>query len=175
MLPKCVWNHCQISMMKIWQYFALFSWRKSDSTSPQVCCSAQNTILTKFLSWEYSNRDAPFSRRKSNKVSHLVCYSTPARFHACVYGVYQHGSRQSHRNDHAHSTTWICTYNNRLKHLLMSQGPEHSWLKRVTHIATKVHHTKCMITHTHASIYIYIYIYTHTHTPGTMLSHKTEM
>ena len=41
----------------------------------------------------------------------------------------------------------------------MSQGPEHSWLRRVTHVAMIVHHTKCTITHAHVGIYIYIYIY----------------
>ena len=67
MLPKCVWNHCQISMVKIRQHFALFSWEKSSSASPQVRCSAQNTILTKLSPWEYSNGDTPFSLWKSTK------------------------------------------------------------------------------------------------------------
>ena len=58
----------------------------------------------------------------------------------------------------------------------MPQGQEHSWLKRVTHVAMRVHHTKCTITHTHAVIYIYIYIHTHTntYTSCTMLSHKQK-
>ena len=50
----------------------------------------------------------------------------------------------------------------------MSQGLEDLWLERVAHVATRVHHTKCMITHTHTDIYIYIYI----HTLCTMLSHR---
>ena len=45
----------------------------------------------------------------------------------------------------------------------MPQGQEHSWLKRVTHVAMRVHHTKCTITYTHAVIYIYIYTHTHKH------------
>ena len=50
----------------------------------------------------------------------------------------------------------------------MPQGQEHSWLERVIHVATGVHHTKCTITHTHIGIYIYIY----THTSCIMLSHR---
>ena len=33
--------------------------------------------------------------------------------------------------------------------------------ERFTHVATRVHHTKCIITHIQAYIYIYIYIYIH--------------
>ena len=70
-----------------------------------------------------------------------------------------HGSRQLHHNDRANNIAWICTYNNRFKHIPTLQGQEHSWLARVTCVITRVHHTKCMITHTHVGIYIYI----HTH------------
>ena len=66
-------------------------------------------------------------------------------------------SRQSHR------MTWICTYNNCLDHILMSQGPKHSLLERVAHVSTRVHHTKCTITHTHKGI--------HTH-PHTYIIHN---
>ena len=70
-----------------------------------------------------------------------------------------HGSRQSHRDDLAHYIEWICTYGNHLKRIPTLQGQELSWLGRITHIATRVHNTKCIITHMHASIYIYIYIH----------------
>ena len=51
-----------------------------------------------------------------------------------------HGSGRSHRCDYAHSMIWICTYNKCLEHILMSQGPKHSWLEKVAHVATRVHH-----------------------------------
>ena len=69
-----------------------------------------------------------------------------------------HGSRQSHHDDCAHNIAWICTYDNCLKHIPILQGQELSWLERVTHVAMRVHHTKCTITQTHTSKYIYIYI-----------------
>ena len=69
-----------------------------------------------------------------------------------------HGSGWSHRNDHAHNIAWIPIYNHHVEHIPTLQGQEHSWLERVAHIATRVHHTKCMITHTCRHIYIYIYI-----------------
>ena len=58
-----------------------------------------------------------------------------------------HGSRQSHHNNHAHNIAWICTYNNCLECIPIQQGQEHSWLERATFIVTRVHHTKCTITH----------------------------
>ena len=62
---------------------------------------------------------------------------------------------RSHRNDCAHNIAWICTYNNCLGHIPTLQGQEHSWLERVAHVATRVHHTKCTITHIQAYIGIY--------------------
>ena len=67
-----------------------------------------------------------------------------------------HGSRQSHDNDCAHNIVWICTYGNHPEHIPILRGQEFSWLEWVTHVATRVHHTKCTITHTRAGIYIYI-------------------
>ena len=46
----------------------------------------------------------------------------------------------------------------------MSQDLEYSWLERVDHITTKVHHTKCMITHTHAGTHTHTHTHTHIHT-----------
>ena len=43
------------------------------------------------------------------------------------------GSWRSHRGDYAHSMTRICTYSNRLEHILMPQGQKHPWPKKVTH------------------------------------------
>ena len=83
------WSHCQISTTKIRQYFVFFWWWKSYSTSPQVCHSTQNTILTKLSLWEYGNKGAPFSLRKFSKVSGLVRYGAPAKLRACVYGARQ--------------------------------------------------------------------------------------
>ena len=180
--------------MKIWQHFALFSWQKSSNASPQVRHSTQNAILTKLSSWEYSNGDAPFSRWKSDRVSHLVCYCTPTGFHAYVTtranmlvlgragapksikhidtcrihgetdATKWHGLRRSHRGDHAHSMTWICTYSKCLEHILIPKCQENSWLERVAYI--RVHHTKCTITHTHTNIYI--------NASCTMLSHRAR-
>ena len=96
------------------------------------------------------------------------------RIHGETNVIWWHGSRQSHCDDRAHNITWIYTYGNRLEHILVLQGQELSWLERVTHVATRVHHTKYTITHTHASIYICIYIYIHIHTSCTMLSHKAR-
>ena len=79
-----------------------------------------------------------------------------------------HGSRQSHRNDHAHNIAWICIYGNCLDNIPILQGQELSWLERVTHVVTRVHHSKCTITHTHTGKYIYIYTYA----SCTILSHK---
>ena len=79
------------------------------------------------------------------------------RIHNETNVTWWHGSRQSHHDDRAHNRAWICIYGNRLKHIPILQGQELSWLERVTHIATRVNHTKCTITHTRASIYIYIH------------------
>ena len=49
-----------------------------------------NAILTKLSKWEYSNGDAPFSQRKSGRVSHLVHYGTPIGFRICVFSAYRH-------------------------------------------------------------------------------------
>ena len=61
----------------------------------------------------------------------------------------QHGSRQSHRDDHAHNISWICTYSNCHEHIPTLQGQEHSWLEMVAYLATRVHHTKCTIRRCH--------------------------
>ena len=90
MISKCVWSHCQISTVKIWQHFALFSWWKSGSTSPQMHHSTQNTILTKLSTWEYGNRDALFSQQKSGRFLRLVRYGASAGFCVYVYGAYRH-------------------------------------------------------------------------------------
>ena len=191
---KCVWSHCQISMAKIRQYFTLFLWRKFGNASSQMQHNTQNAIFTKFLTWEYGNGDAPFSQRKFDRVLRLVRYGTPAGFCVCVYNAnrhahtmtsrslpsvkhvdachihketnvtWWHGSRQLHHDDHAHNIAWVCTYGIHLQCIPTLQGQELSWLERVTHIATRVHHTKCTITHT--------YIYTHTHTSCAMQPHK---
>ena len=89
-ISKCFWSHRQIPTMKIRQHFALFSWWKSGSASPQMCHSTQNTILTMLSMWEYGNRDALFSQRKSGRFSRFVCYGASAGFCVYVYGVYWH-------------------------------------------------------------------------------------
>ena len=95
--------------------------------------------------------------RASQSIEHIdTCH-----IHKETVVTWWHGARWSHRGDYAHNMTWICTCNKCLKRILMPQGQEHSWLKRVAHIATKVHHTKSTITHTYACIYIYIYIHMH--------------
>ena len=174
------------------QHFTLFLWRKCSSFLPQAYYSTQNTILTKLLLWEYGNRGAPFSWRKSSIVSRLVRTSKVSRLciwrmptyscqdelkplkassilmHVAYTGkpmsLRWHGSRQSHRDDHAHNKAWIYTYNNCLEHIPTLQGQEHSWLVRVAHLATWVHHIKCTITHIQAHIDI--------HTSCIILSHR---
>ena len=68
-----------------------------------------------------------------------------------------HESWQSPHGDNTHSMTQICTYSNRLKHILMPQGQEHSWPERMTHVTIRIHHTKCTITRRHT------HMHTHTH------------
>ena len=121
-LPKCVWERCQISMAKIQLHFALFSGQKFSSALPQVRHSTQNTILTKLSPWEYNNRDALFSQWKSGRVLRLVCYGALARFRACVYGTCQHAYTRTSRSlsklqvywyvlhtrgNRCHMVTWI--------------------------------------------------------------------
>ena len=104
------------------------------------------------------------------RVPTCSCYNKPESLKAlsilmCITytgkPTWWHGSGWSHHDDHAHNIAWIRTYNHCLEHIPTLQGQEHSWLERVAHIATRVHHTKCMITHTCRHIYIYIdtYIY----------------
>ena len=75
------------------------------------------------------------------------------RVHGETDVTWWHGSGRWHCDDYAHSMTRICTYNRCLDHILMPQGQEHSWLERVAHVAIRVHHTKCTITHTHTYIH----------------------
>ena len=91
---------------KIWQHFALFSWRKSDNAFPQVRHSTQNAILTKLSLWEHDNGGAPFSRQKFNRVSCLVRYSALARFHSCVYGACQHACVRTSSSPSMHQAYW---------------------------------------------------------------------
>ena len=81
------------------------------------------------------------------------------RIHGETNVAWWHGSWQSYRDDHAHNIAWICTYDNRFEHIPILQGEELSWVEKVTHVAMRVHHAKCRITHTHRGIYIYIYIH----------------
>ena len=148
-----------------------------------MCHSMPNAILTKPSMWEYSNGDASFSQRKSGEVSYMCIWCVSmcshcdepkpskglehidtCRIHKETNVTWWHGSRQSHRNDHEHNLAWICTYNNRLEHIPILQGQELSRLQRVAHVATRVHHTKCTITHIQADIDI--------HTSCTILSHQ---
>ena len=98
-----------------------------------------------------------------SRPSKVLKYVDMYHIHGETNVTWWHGSRQSHYDDRAHNITWICTYGNRLEHIPILQGQKLSWLERVAHVAMKVHHTKCIITHTHAGIYIYIYIYLHTY------------
>ena len=175
------------------QHFALFLWQKSSIALPQIRHSTQNAILTKLSTWEYGNGDALFSRQNpaefhiycamAHQQGFMPVYTAHAnmlvlgqaeapqsikhvdtcRIHEKTDVTWWHGLRRSHRGDYAHSMTWICTYSKCLEHILMPQGQKHSWLKRVTHVAMRVHHTKCTITHPHTRSHIYIYIHTHTH------------
>ena len=169
-----------------------------------MCYSTPNAILTKLSIREYSIGDAPYHGENLaefhvwcvmahqqgflfvyiTRIDMLILWRVEAlqsikhvdahRIHGETNVTWWHGSRQSHRDDRAQNIAWICIYNNRLEHIHILEGQELLWLKRVAHVAMKVHHTKCIITHTHAGIYIYIYIYifTYIHTSCTMLSHK---
>jgi len=154
-----------------------------------MCHSTQNTILTKLSPWEYGNKDAPFHGENPAEFRvwcttvHLQGFvlmnmarvnmlvpgwaGTPqsikhvdtCRIHREIDVTWWHGLGQLHCGDYKHSMTLICTYNNRHERILLSQGPKHLWLERVTHVAMRVHHTKCTITHTRTDIYIYIHTY----------------
>ena len=58
-------------------------------------------------------------------------------------------------------------YDNHLEHIPTLQGQELSWLERVTHIAMRVHHTKCTITHIQIDIDI--------HTSYAMQLHRRKV
>ena len=89
-----------------------------------------------------------------------------SRIHRETNVTWWHGLGQSNRDDCADNIAWIYTYINFLGHIHTLQGQEKKWLERVAHIATKVHHTKCTITHIQAYIDI--------HTSFTKLSHRVR-
>ena len=153
MLPKCVWNHCQISMEKIRQHFAYV--RSGNPTALCLKCVIahkilflpsfhhENTVmgmphfhsenLAEFWVWCAMVHQQGFmpvymARAKMlmpgwvgalQRIGHIdMC-----RIHEETDVTWWNWSRQSHR------MTWICTYNNCLDHILMSQGPKHSLLE----------------------------------------------
>ena len=59
---------------------------------------------------EYGNGDAPFSQRKSSKVSHLVHYGVPTGFHACVYGTCQHARARTSQSPSKHYAHWYVSH-----------------------------------------------------------------
>ena len=81
-----------------------------------------------------------------------IMHIDTCRIHGETDVTWWHGSRRSHHDDYAHKMTWICTYSNRFKQILMPQGQEHLWSERVTLVAMRGHHTKCTITHTYVGI-----------------------
>ena len=125
-LSKCDWNHCQISTAKIWQHFALFSWRESSSTLPTVHHSTRNTVLTKLLMWEYGNGDASFSWRKILQVLHLVHYGASEGFCICVCSVYQHARTETSRSPSKHQVYWC------MSHTRGNQRHLVTWIKTIT-------------------------------------------
>ena len=143
-----IWQQrCPIFTEKIWQSFTFSAlWRTSRASF--LCIRRVPTCLC----WDKSE---PL---KASSILMRVTYTRKPMT------LRWHGSRQSHNDDRAHNIVWICTYSKCLKCILTQQGHEHSWLERVAHIATRVHHTKCTITHIQAYIDI--------HTSCTMLSHR---
>ena len=146
---------CPIFTAKIQKSFAFNAlWRTSEVSS--------------FCVWHLS----ACSHCDEPKPSKVLEHVETCRMHRETNVTWWHGSRQSHYDDRAHCIAWICTYDNCLEHIPILQGQELSWLERVTHVATRVHHTKCTITHTQTTRHIYIY--THIHASCTMLSHRVE-
>ena len=86
------------------------------------------------------------------------------RIHGETNVTWWHKLGRSHRDDCAQNIAWICTHSNCLGHIPTLQGQENLWLEMVAHIAMRVHHTKCTITHIQAYINI--------HTSCIMLSHR---
>ena len=91
-----------------------------------MCHSIPNAILTKLLTWEYSNGDVPFSRQKFGRVSRLVCYGAPTAFRICVYGTYRHACIVTSRSLSKHQACWcvLHTQGNQC-HLVI-------WIKTIT-------------------------------------------
>ena len=156
MLSKCVWSRCQISTTKIRQHFALFSWRKSDGASPQMHHSTQNAILTKPSTWEYENRDAPFSRLKSSSVSCSVHYGASAVFRICVHNAYRHARTVMSRSPSKHQACWCMSHTRGNQCHLVTWSKTSRYKYRYTYI---MHNAKRTITHIQADIHIHIYTY----------------
>ena len=178
-LSKCVWSRCQISTATIQQHFAVFSCIIARQMLFSPSFQRENAVMgmphfhgknpTKFHVWCTMAHQQGFVTLYMVLIDMLILWWAEAlqsvkhvnacRIHRETNITWWHGSRQSHRDDHAHSIAWICIYGNRLEHIPILEGQELSWLDKITHIATRVHHTKCTITHTHVGIYIYMCVY----------------
>jgi len=68
------WERCDLyqCFASTFRIVAKFTRRKSGNILPLVHYNTQNTIFTKLLLWEYGNKGAPFSRKKSSRVLCLV-------------------------------------------------------------------------------------------------------
>ena len=139
---------CLIFAVKIWQSF-MFGVLWHTSFMPMY--TARDNMLV--LGWA--------------KAPQSIKHIDACRIHGETNVTWWHGLGRSHCNDCAHNIAWICTYNNWLGHIPTSQGQEHPWLERVAHVATRVHHTKCLITHIQAYICI--------HTSCIMLSYRANV
>ena len=66
--------------------------------SPSFCC--ENTTIGM----------PHFHGEKSSRVSCLVCYGTPAGFHAYVYGACQHAHARTSQSPSKHQTHWYVSH-----------------------------------------------------------------
>ena len=136
---------CPIFTAKIWQSFAFGAlWRTG-----RVSCLCIWCVST------CSHYDEP-------KPSKVLEHGNMCCIHGETNVTWWHAPRQSHSDEHAHNIAIMCTYDKRLECIPILQGQELSWLKRVAHVAMRIHHTKRTITHTQTNRYIYIYIYIYT-------------
>ena len=126
-----IWQRrCPIFIEKIWQSFAFGAlWR---------------TCRVSFLCIQHVPTCSCWDESEPLKASSILMRVAYMRK---LMTLKWHGSRQSHNDDHTHNIVWICTYSKCLKLILTQQGQKHSWLERVVHVATRVHHTKCTITY----------------------------
>ena len=112
---KC-YSH-QTFGMRIWQWGCpIFTTKIQQS----FLFDAPTGRVSHLCIWRISTR----SHRDKPKPSKVLEHTDTCHIHGETNVTWWHGSRQSHRNDHAHNIAWICTYGNHLEHIPILQGRE---------------------------------------------------